>query len=98
LTNRLKNFEYKPGTGIQSNSCGVSYQGRLLVFGGGWSNYRKQISEVKECTLQKIGSLNEDFQGGGCNVFEQHGKQYVLLCFSTGVSDDSKSCFRLVNT
>ena len=66
------------------NSCSVTYRGEFYVFGG--KIERTQISKVKNCSLQRIGSLSFNFSDGGCAAVNENA---IYLCFDW---DDTKQC------
>ena len=57
-------------------SCSVTFRNRNYVFGG--VNHRRQISEVKNCELKRIGSLDFDHFFGTCSSV---GDREIWLCF-----------------
>ena len=58
-------------------SISVTWQNRMIVFGG--RSYKRQIAEVKDCGLDRIGDLPFDFNWGACTVGPE---DQVFLCFS----------------
>ena len=57
-------------------SCSVTYRNRFFVFGG--EIRKRQISEVSECKLKRIGTLDFDHYYGACsNVADRE----IYLCF-----------------
>merc|ERR1711915_58098 len=82
----LAEFRYADGT-YGWWSCSTSINGRMLIFGGTYEygpDSRRQILEVGECGLSKIGSLPFDFHMGTCNSFLAHDNtQHALLCFGS---------------
>ena len=59
-----------------SYSCAVTFRNRFYVFGG--QKYKRQISEVKECKLTKIGNLDFEHSFGACSNLDN---QKLYLCF-----------------
>ena len=48
----------------------------MVIFGGIF--IKDQISKVTGCSMTRIGTLDFDFNGGGCTVFNQ---DTIVLCF-----------------
>ena len=78
---RLDNFVFDEQTGA-SYSCSALLNGRMLIIGGD-EDFTSQISEVKNCKLQKTGHrMPTKFYNPACNSFmDENQSQYVLLCF-----------------
>jgi len=76
FTYDLKNTEF-------TGSCAAALFDRMLVFGG--FDQKRQMSEVLDCKLTRIGDLDFDFQYGGCNTFPFG----IMLCFA---DKDDKEC------
>ena len=78
----VNQFKFEQGTG-SFRSCSAVINGRMLIFGGliGYTYDVKQISEVKSCSITRIGDLPMDFYYGACNTFTSSGTEEVLLCF-----------------
>ena len=76
------------------SSCSVTWQGRMLVFGG--KNQYRQISEVTTlenratCVLRNIGQLPFDYTMGACTESDNE----LFLCFDSGTP---YACFRQVS-
>ena len=80
-----KDFDFDFGDETQvQDCCSVTYRGHFYVFGG--YNFKKQISKLEGCSLQRIGSLDFDFYLGGCATVNEES---IYLCFD---EDDSKRC------
>ena len=56
-------------------SCSVTYQNRFYMFGG--KKQKRQISEVTECEVKRIGSLDFDHSEGACSDNDHE----IFLCF-----------------
>ena len=72
-------------------SCALTWQNRQIIFGAGYDpaksrlapekNHR-EILEVTNCGLTRIGRLNVHFNSGGCAI----GPNYsIYLCFSNDI-------------
>lgn len=62
----------------------------MIVYGG--RSYKRQIAEVKDCGLDRIGDLPFDFIWGACTVGPE---DKIFLCFSstqTGYFNQTKLC------
>ena len=70
--------------GVSEGTTGHSYvKNRGQRIAGSVSNYRRQILEVDECGLTKVGRLPFDFVVGACNSFLANvNTQRALLCFA----------------
>ena len=58
------------------NSCSLLFNDKMYIFGG--YNEMRQISEIKDCGLKRIGNLEFDFDGGACTVIQS---STLILCF-----------------
>ena len=47
------------------HSCSVSWKNKMLIFGG-TAYEKRQIAEVKDCKLTKVGELHFDLDFGTC--------------------------------
>ena len=56
-------------------SCSVNFQNEMFIFGGMF--IKDQISKVTGCSMTRIGTLDFDFNGGGCANFEDRS---IILC------------------
>ena len=65
-------------------SCSVTYRNKFYVYGG--SDQKRQISEVKQCELKRIGTLDFDHKYGSCSNVDD---QEIYLCFG---DNESKQC------
>ena len=65
-------------------SCSLQWQNNYYVFGG--ETERRQVSVVNGNRLERKGTLDFDFNGGGCTVLNQ---LTVVLCFDW---DAFKTC------
>ena len=68
-------FEFGEQTEVDW-SCSVKYRGDFYVFGGRW--FERQISKLEGCSLTRIGSLDFDFEFGGCAAVNDES---IYLCF-----------------
>ena len=67
-------------------SCSVTFRNRFYVFGG--LSQKRQISEVTQCKLKRIGTLDFDHQFWDCtNV----GDKEIYLCFGINCFDQCRS-------
>ena len=73
-------FEFGQQTEVDW-SCSVTYRGDFYVFGGRW--FERQISKLEGCSLTRIGSLDFDFEFGGCAS--------VLLSFAFHLPDNCEA-------
>ena len=69
-------FEFGDDTEVE-NSCSLQWQNRYFVFGGDYEQ-QKQVSMVNGNRLERKGSLDFDFDNGGCTVLNQ---RTIVLCF-----------------
>ena len=67
-------FSFSSKTEIYE-SCSLIFKGIMFVFGG--KNYKRQISRVTGCELERVGNLDFNFRKGACTM--TLGK--ILLCF-----------------
>ena len=67
-------------------SCGVTYQNKHLIFGGKVN--KRQILQVDECGLTKLGNLPFDHMLGACGSTED----VMILCFNFEKKNDFKKC------
>ena len=83
-------FSYEDSTETYG-SCSVVFENRMLVFGAdsGSDAKQKQITEVKSCSLQKIGELPFKFNNGACGTYD-FSTTRVFLCFPS----DGRSCWQ----
>lgn len=65
-------------------SCSLTWHGEFYVFGGN-GDYTNQISKLNGCKLERIGSLEFEFDQGDCAVIND----VVHLCFNY---DQPKRC------
>ena len=56
----------------------------MIIFGG--EDQRRQINQVQGCSIQRIGTLEFDHDGGGCTT----NMNDIYLCFSW--EGDEKLC------
>jgi len=68
--------------------CATVFENKMLYFGGVGNN-NKQLSQVEDCSLKRIGELDFEFENGACNTFDRNDKEEVFLCFS---STDAQVC------
>ena len=47
------------------HSCSVSWKNKMLIFGGS-ANEKRQIAEIKDCKITKVGELDFDLDFGTC--------------------------------
>ena len=57
-------------------SCPVSWQNKMLIFGG--SKEKRQISRIDDFHLTRIGTLAFDHWFGGCTIMND---ELIFLCF-----------------
>ena len=70
------NFDLTERTEV-FRSCGLTWRGESYVFGGESEN--RQISKIVGCSLERIGSLDNDFINATCtNVNDED----LYLCFN----------------
>jgi len=69
------NFTFGVNTEVHQ-SCAAALFDRMFVFGG--YNQKRQMSEVQDCKLKRIGDLDFNFVAGGCNTFPFG----IMLCFA----------------
>ena len=70
-------------------SCGVTFQNVHFIFGG--DNKPRQILQVDECGLIKLGSLDFDHHKGACSSTWE----VIVLCFNfdkDGTKVDLRRC------
>ena len=92
-------FTYEADTSAYM-SCSLTYHGQMLVFGGsdGYGD-RKQISQVKGCALERIGTLGFNLEKGACTVADDK----IYLCFDyvdghqCHWSDDATGYYHKIN-
>lgn len=76
---------FGPATEVE-NSCSLTWQGRMLVFGG-YEN-RRQISEVQGCGLNRLQhNLPFDLYSASCTAYDS--SNVMLFCFD---SNNKKQC------
>ena len=61
-------------------SCSLQWKNQHYVFGG--YNEKRQVSVVNGNRLERKGSLDFNFNTGGCTIINQ---QIIVLCFSWNV-------------
>ena len=76
-------ISFGKGTDV-SYSCSVTFHNRFYVFGG--ENEKRQISEVTQCELRRIGSLDFDHDSVACSNVDD---REIYLCFD---KKDQKQC------
>ena len=59
------------------NSCSLLFNDKMFVFGG--LDEKRQISQVKNCGLKRIASLDFDFDRGTCALTQS---STIILCFA----------------
>ena len=73
------------GTGTEVfNSCSVSFRNKFYVFGG--RDETRQISEVAQCQLRRVGTLDFDHYFAACTNVDN---REIYLCFDY---NDEKQC------
>ena len=77
-------FEFGHQTEVDG-SCSITYRGDFYVFGR--IGLDRQISKLEGCSLERIGSLDFDFELGGCATVNSYS---IYLCFRRY---DYKRCF-----
>ena len=68
-------FEFGDGTEV-GHSCSLQWKNEYYVFGG--YNEKRQVSLVNGKRLERKGTLDFDFNGGGCTVLSRF---IIVLCF-----------------
>ena len=82
----LDDIDFSYGTFTEAyHSCSVTFQNRMLIFGG--HDNKRQISEIIECGIYRVGDLKFDFNYGACTVANKH----ITLCFD---STHAKQCYQ----
>ena len=76
-------FSFGEETDVQG-SRSVTYRNRLFVYGG--YIFQRQISEVKECELRRVGNLDFDHYDGACS---NTNDRLIYLCFG---GDNKRLC------
>ena len=64
-------FAYEPDTEA-FGSCSIKFENRFYVFGG--RDEPRQISQIQDCKLSRVGSLEFDFFYGACASAGSEGK------------------------
>ena len=80
---RKLDFEFGENTEVYF-SCSLEWKNQHYVFGGSNDKQGRQISMVNHNRLERKGSLDFDFNIGGCSVLNQ---QTILLCFDDSERD-----------
>ena len=101
LDERELNFGWE-GNATAYQSCSLSWQNQMYVFGGTGSNFQNQISRLDGCKLQREGNLAFDLIRGACTNFND---ETIYLCFSNAsgeyqrcrVSDGPTEAFKVVD-
>ena len=71
-------------------SCSVTYRNRFYVFGGNIAlEQHRQISEVTQCELRRIGTLDFGHRLGACSNVDD---RKIYLCFSYEFEADRRQC------
>ena len=73
------------------DSCSLLLNDKMYIFGG--HNELRQISEVTECGLKRIGTLDFHFLAGACALMQS---TTLILCFDR-FNDEGKVC-RVANS
>ena len=85
------NLEFGQKTG-SAFSCSALLNGKMLILGGYDNRGRTdQITEVKDCSLERIGTFPEPVRDPACNTFAMPGES-VWICFT---QESRSSCRRL---
>ena len=79
-------FRYGEDTSVYG-SCSLTFRNQLYVFGGE-SPFKRQLSKLVGCQLQRVGSLAFDLELGSCASVAD---SKVYLCFNS-FSSDTKKC------
>ena len=69
-------------------SCSVTFQNEVFMFGGNGPDGATQISKVVGCQLERIGDLDFSFSYGACT---NRADAEIFLCFSD-ISGEGKRC------
>ena len=81
-------FTLDPDTSVYQ-SCSLKFKNQHLIFGGE-GIYRRQISRIIGCRLQRVGELPFDLRTGACTTIDDH---LLYLCFNYGGSEaDTRRC------
>ena len=79
----LDDIDFSYGTFSEAyHSCSLTYQNRMLIFGG--HDHKRQISEIIECGIYRVGDLKFDFTYGACTV----ANNKISLCFDSSKPRD----------
>jgi len=84
-SNNALNFEYGDEV-VAHNGCGATLFGQFWYFGGGTGSaesvnpYKKQLSKINGCKMERQPDMPFDFYKGSCNTFSEPTPR-VLLCF-----------------
>ena len=79
---------FEKGADATISSCSLTYRNRFYVFGG-HEDHLRQISEVAQCSLRRIGSLTFDHREGACSNV---GDRKLYLCFGQWSQNTNKKC------
>ena len=82
----ILNIDLTAGAGVNnvSGACSVAHNNKMWVFGGQEGSAKRQVLEVSDCEVQKVGELDFDLYLGSCAV--AHDEFY--LCFNYKVDSD----------
>ena len=75
------NFEFGEGSGSYF-SCSAVLAGKMMIFGGRYSPYNTQISQVQGCRLERVGSFPGSVYLPACNTFGASPNERVWICFN----------------
>jgi len=76
----LDDTQFAYGVGAEAHfSCSVTYQNRMLVFGGARTSH--MFSEVLGCGLDVIGRAPVNLFDVACGDYTIAGQNVVMLCF-----------------
>ena len=82
------NFQFGENTYVQG-ACAASLNGENYVFGAEPDEFKNQFSKIEGCSLNRIGTLDFDFQFGFCGTYNFGGTPKILLCFD---QNQPKAC------
>ena len=82
---QLDSYAFSSGTEIDQ-SCSLVFKNEVYIFGG--FNRRRQISQVSDCKLTRVGTLNFDFESSACTTIQE---STLILCFDN-FGNDGRIC------
>ena len=76
---QLDSYTFPRGSEVD-HSCTLIFKNEVYIFGGG--DRKRQISQVSDCRLTRIGSLTFDFTSRACTTIHE---STLMLCFDADV-------------